>query len=315
MIDSLVRGRPRLQACFDEPSPEITGSYAVFRGWVASQDPIDSIVLEADGRIVEITARHDRPDVQAATGLPHVAGWEYDLHVAALAPGRRTFTARLLVNGEVAGSQDFTSTATRAATAVAGDAPGLPRHAPWDLFCARAASLGAAAQVLEIGTRRFDPAHVSNVHHLFPGVPRANYVMADVQEGIDVDVVADAHELPAEWTNRFDAYVSHSVFEHLQRPWIAAREVARVLAPGGFCHVLTHQAFPLHGYPSDYFRFSTEALRLLFEDAGLAVLEVAYKDRVKILLPPHLLPVRHYDSWNEEWPSYAYVALVAEKRA
>jgi 2-polyprenyl-3-methyl-5-hydroxy-6-metoxy-1,4-benzoquinol methylase len=45
----------------------------------------------------------------------------------------------------------------------------------------------------------------------------------------------------------FDALVAVAVFEHLERPWIAAKEVARVLKPGGFAYVSTHQTFPLHG--------------------------------------------------------------------
>ena len=310
-IRSLLRGEPRTRGWFDEPAGAIAGSFATFRGWVASRDPIDSIVLEADGRVETLAVRHERPDVRTALGLPHVAGWEHSLHVASATASPRTFTARLIVNGETVESRAFTCTARPTGGALEADPAD---SAPWDLFCARARALPASAQVLETGTRRADPAHCSHVHHLFPGVPRENYLMADMQPGIDVDVIADAHALPAAWTNRFDAYVSHSVFEHLARPWLAAHEVARVLAPGGFCHVMTHQAFPLHGHPSDYFRFSTEALRLLFEDAGLDVIEVGYKGRVKILLPPSLLPVHQYDSWNEEWPSYAYVALLAEKR-
>jgi hypothetical protein len=105
------------------------------------------------------------------------------------------------------------------------------------------------------------------------------------------------------------------VFEHLERPWIAAKEVARVLAPGGFCHVATHQTFPLHGYPRDYFRFSTDALALIFADAGLEVLAVGYEFRTKIIVPPEILDPRHIENWNKEFPSYALVKVTAIKPA
>jgi SAM-dependent methyltransferase len=87
-------------------------------------------------------------------------------------------------------------------------------------------------------------------------------------------VTADLHVLPQDWARRFDALVAVAVFEHLERPWIAAKEVARVLKPAGWCYISTHQTFPLHGYPSDFFRFSKEALALIFCDADLHVEEV-----------------------------------------
>lgn len=95
--------------------------------------------------------------------------------------------------------------------------------------------------------------------------------MVDILEGPDVDVVCDLHQLPDEWSGRFDAFVASAVFEHLDRPWVAAREVQRVLAPRGVAYISTHQTFPLHGYPKDFFRFSTDALSLIFADAGMEI--------------------------------------------
>jgi len=139
--------------------------------------------------------------------------------------------------------------------------------------------------------------------------------MVDIKPGADVDVVADVHSLPLDWTNRYDACIANAVFEHLERPWIAAKEVARILAPGGSCYVATHQTFPLHGYPKDFFRFSADALALIFADAGLDALAVGYSHRTWISLPPELLPSSELDDWNAEFPSYAVVALAATKPA
>ena len=38
----------------------------------------------------------------------------------------------------------------------------------------------------------------------------------------------------------------------------------KALKVGGLIYIQTHQSFPLHGYPHDYFRFSREALASLF---------------------------------------------------
>lgn len=125
------------------------------------------------------------------------------------------------------------------------------------------------AEVLELGTRRSIPERPT--HHREWAGQDVNYIMSDFQDGLDVDVLADAHALTATFHEEsFDAVIACSVLEHIQRPWIAAQEIARVLKPGGKAFVQTHQCFPLHGYPNDYWRFTTDALETIFGDAGLA---------------------------------------------
>ena len=168
-------------------------------------------------------------------------------------------------------------------------------------------------KVLEIGTAQAVAGVSTHNMNIFPDSTRSDYTMFDIQPGPDVDVVGDIHRMPPEWTDRFDACLAAAVFEHLERPWIAAQEVARVLRPGGFCHIVTHQTFPLHGYPSDFFRFSTDALALIFADAGMQVLAVGYEHRTKIILPPELLEQDQVEKWNQDFPSYAVVKLTATK--
>ncbi len=192
--------------------------------------------------------------------------------------------------------------------------PDISTSAPRDRLIAAAAALGSQARVLEIGTKQWIEGRATHSMHLFPSVPRQNYVMADVETGADVDIVADLHKLPQHWTGHFDALVAVAVFEHLERPWIAAKEVARVLKPGGFVYVSTHQTFPLHGYPSDFFRFSKEALALIFRDAGMQVTEVGYEHRAKISAPNEFIPRAIQDDWNASFPSYIVVNLFAERR-
>jgi hypothetical protein len=169
------------------------------------------------------------------------------------------------------------------------------------------------ARVLEVGTLQWVPG--ISTHHMewFPYVERSAYTMADIALGADVDRVVDVHELPGDWTGHFDAFVAAAVWEHLQRPWIAAREVAKILSAGGICYIETHQTFPLHAYPDDYFRFSREALALIFDDVGLNVVATGYKYRAKILGPPEILSPDHIDEWNEALPSWLNVVLIARK--
>ncbi|MBV8848571.1 MAG: class I SAM-dependent methyltransferase [Methylobacteriaceae bacterium] len=204
--------------------------------------------------------------------------------------------------------------AGRSAAHVKNATPDISSRAPRDRFTAAAAALETNARVLEIGTKQSIEGRSTHTLHMFSKVSRQNYLMADVEAGADVDVIADLHALPQDWTNRFDALVAVSVFEHLERPWIAAKEVARVLAPGGWCYVATHQTFPLHGYPQDFFRFSKEALALIFRDAGMHVAECAYEQRAKITAPADFIAPSYQDEWNATFPSYMVVNLFAEKR-
>ncbi|TDK39136.1 class I SAM-dependent methyltransferase [Rhizobium deserti] len=168
-------------------------------------------------------------------------------------------------------------------------------------------------RVLEVGTLQAVPGRSTHSMSLFPSVQPKNYVRLDIIDGPDVDVVGDLHKLPNDWNNRFDCFVAHAVFEHLERPWIAAKEVARVLAPGGRFLVKTHQCFPIHGYPSDFFRFSDAALRLIFEDAGLVVDACGYDYRCMIIPPKEIVPEAHLSGWNKEFPSYIHVGATGYK--
>jgi hypothetical protein len=74
-----------------------------------------------------------------------------------------------------------------------------------------------------------------------------------------------------------------ATYEHLSRPWVATNEIAKVLKPGGLLYIRTHQTFPLHAHPNDYFRFSAEALSLLCDDAGLKIIKTAYEYPVSLV--------------------------------
>lgn len=183
-------------------------------------------------------------------------------------------------------------------------APTHPANVLTHQFVMRLHAVRSAA-VIELGTMRSVPDR-STVHRQW-AAPDARFVCSDFQDGQDVDVVADVHMLSHAFApDSQDAVIACSVFEHVQRPWIAAKEIAAVLKPGGQVFIQTHFAFPQHGYPSDYWRYTREALSTIFgSDAGLDIVGSAYQFPVELRSPEFPPP--------GICEAYLNVVLVAEK--
>jgi SAM-dependent methyltransferase len=161
--------------------------------------------------------------------------------------------------------------------------------------------------VAELGTRR-SIASRSTKHDVW--TPHASrYVGIDIQEGLDVDIVADVHTLAdTVGEEQFDAIISCSSFEHFKYPHLAAHQIMRSLKPGGLVFIQTHQTFPLHAFPFDYFRFSREALEGLFGTRmGMDVIAVDYEFPAVITNPNDPLLAQN--------PAFLNVRLLGVKTA
>lgn len=169
----------------------------------------------------------------------------------------------------------------------------------------RACSRLVEPRVLELGAKR-SIAERSTLHQAF--VPNAGeYLGTDIGAGADVDIVADIHQLSAVvGQESFDVIISCSTFEHLKYPQLAGHEVMKTLKVGGLLFIETHQTFPLHAFPYDYFRFSREALAGLFgARMGFKVIATEYKFPSMICTPE--VP----DAYK--FPAFLNVRLFGEK--
>ncbi len=92
------------------------------------------------------------------------------------------------------------------------------------------------------------------------------YINLDLFPMPDVDVAADAEALPFP-DAVFDRVECDAVLEHVRHPEQVMNEIRRVLAPGGYAHLVTPFCHPFHEYPKDYRRFTIEGLTEL--SAGL----------------------------------------------
>ncbi|HEX6811149.1 MAG TPA: methyltransferase domain-containing protein [Planctomycetota bacterium] len=84
----------------------------------------------------------------------------------------------------------------------------------------------------------------------------------------------------------YDVVVSGQVMEHVRKPWLWMRELARVCRTGGHVVTISPVSWPYHEAPVDCWRAYPEGMRALYEDAGLEVLEA----RWQTLEPRGLLP-------------------------
>jgi SAM-dependent methyltransferase len=103
------------------------------------------------------------------------------------------------------------------------------------------------------------------------GVYYPNVVNFEIAVYPSTDVRGVGEKLPFK-DNSFDAVISIAVLEHVKDPWLCAKEILRVLKPGGDLICCVPFLQPLHGYPHHYYNMTDLGLRNLF-GSGIAVID------------------------------------------
>jgi hypothetical protein len=180
-------------------------------------------------------------------------------------------------------------------------AVGDPYYQSWENFIT-ALSRIPAGHVLEIGSRA---RSAITRRHRIPS--HLSYVGVDILPGPNVDVLADAHYLTRFFPEqRFAAIFSTSVFEHLAMPWKVVLEMNRVLVPGGLVYTATHQTWPLHEEPWDFWRFSRYSWKTIFNEAtGFEIVEAVMGE------PARVHPNRTESMTRDMPASHAYLGSAA----
>lgn len=161
-------------------------------------------------------------------------------------------------------------------------------------------------KVLEIGSR----ARSGNTYHHFVH-PEVDYTGLDITAGPNVDVVGDAHHLSRFVSGPFDLVFSISVWEHLIMPWMVSLEMNKVMRDGAVAYIQSHAAFPLHEQPWDFWRFSKEAWRGLFNaHTGFEVIDSGYA--LRCLVVPDFASGAQLQG-GDIAPSYLLSACLARK--
>lgn len=117
--------------------------------------------------------------------------------------------------------------------------------------------------ILEVGSYLIEGQEsYGNLRAFFPG---RQYIGLDLRSGPGVDRVGDVECLPLPDAS-VGTVISLSTLEHVRRFWVAFEEIRRVLRPDGLLIVSCPFYFHIHNYPSDYWRFTPQALASLLED-------------------------------------------------
>jgi SAM-dependent methyltransferase len=125
--------------------------------------------------------------------------------------------------------------------------------------------------IYEIGSYRVEGQE--EFADLRPLFPEKVYIGCDMRLGLGVDRIEDVHGLKIK-SNSIGTVLIFDTLEHVEDVHQAMREIHRVLKPGGMVIMSSVMNFPIHDYPSDYWRFTPKAFELLLK--RFAVFEVEF---------------------------------------
>lgn len=135
------------------------------------------------------------------------------------------------------------------------------------LMNAECASYTLFGRVLDIGSGR----EAASYHRFFKKAENIRIIPLD-QKIARIDFEQDP--LPAK-DGSVDMVLAFNCFEHIYRYSSLISEIYRVLADGGQVFGATPVLVGYHPDPKDYWRFTSEALRRIFQTAGFDVVVIS----------------------------------------
>lgn len=106
---------------------------------------------------------------------------------------------------------------------------------------------------------------------LRPIFPDKAYVGCDLRMGVGVDRIEDVMALSL-GDETVGTVLILDTLEHVENCHRAVEEAHRILRPEGILAISSVMLFPIHEHPSDYWRFTPEAFRLLLRPFQTALI-------------------------------------------
>ncbi len=136
-----------------------------------------------------------------------------------------------------------------------------------------------------------------------------NFTLHEGKEKLPNTIIGDITKESSLPNKKFDLIVCIDVFEHINRPWKAAENIIKLLNKGGFCIIFTVWSWRYHPCPIDYWRFSPDCLKFLFEDIKCIDADFDISTRRKDIRgfwknKLDAVPIDNLGGWRENWGSY-----------
>jgi Methylase involved in ubiquinone/menaquinone biosynthesis len=131
----------------------------------------------------------------------------------------------------------------------------------------------------------------------------SNVVNLEIVAYESTDVIAVGEQLPFR-DEVFDAVHSNAVLEHVKDPFACAKEIMRVLKPGGDLMCCVPLLQPYHGYPRHYYNMTHQGLCNLFP--GINVLGVEVYEELRPITSLHWI----IGSWAAGLPEPARIQFL-----
>lgn len=113
-----------------------------------------------------------------------------------------------------------------------------------------------------------------------------NVVNLEIVPYTTTDVLGVLERIPFA-DNTFDYITSNAVLEHVRDPFTSAKEITRVLKPGGEMFIQVPFLQPYHGYPHHYYNMTKSGLANLFKDS--------------VEVTSHTVPFYFHPVWVASW--------------
>lgn len=276
---------PETLFCLDSPATHPTTDTVVVAGWIASPSPITSVqIVRADGARSKPIGFVDRPDVrQANPRHPHVTGFTGHFPLTWMTSGRislvyntggkeHPFTRELQHTLDL---REKTRKLDRIAPLLRRDLPSWRKPYHFDFLSEELRAGYNIVDTAAVSSNDYDGIALDLIRRYPKGLIldagaglRKNYlpnvVNFEIAPYASTDVLGVGEELPF-LDHSFEAVVSLNVLEHVKDPFRCARELSRVLKPGGTLYAAVPFLQHYHGYPHHYYNMTHQGLANLFE--------------------------------------------------
>lgn len=253
-------------------------------GWVASPAPVERVsVAGPAARPPADLALVERPDVRRAyPAMAHVAGftgevpadWLVDGAIElAYTTGGREFRFRRSWAAQIDPALKARKL-DRIAPLLRADLPQTRSTEHFDFLTPELRTTYNIVDVDAVSSNSYDPVALGLICRFADGLIldagagfsrdyRANVVNFEIVPYPSTDVLGVGEELPFR-DDSFDAIFTLAVLEHVKDPFRCAREIVRVLKPGGVLYAVVPFLQPYHGYPHHYYNMTHQGLANLF---------------------------------------------------